>query len=55
MKTKKELKQLERKLDLINYYYPNRKKDCNYNDSLKEYQKNLFLYRLNNFIKHSSK
>ena len=51
MKTKEQLKQLQRKLDLINYYYPNRKKDCNYNSLLKEYQKNEFLYRLDNFIK----
>ena len=51
MKTKKELEQLKRKLDLINYYYPNRKEDCGYYELLKEYQKNEFLYRLDNFIK----
>ena len=51
MKTKKELEKLERKLDLINYYYPNRKKDFNYDALLKEYQKNQFLYRLDSFIK----
>jgi|11_taG_2_1085331.scaffolds.fasta_scaffold58862_2 hypothetical protein len=54
MKTKKELEQLKRKLDLINYYYPNRKKDCNYNALLKDYQKNEFLYRLDTFIKNQT-
>jgi hypothetical protein len=51
MKTKEQLKQLKRKLDLINYYYPNRKKHFNYDDLLKDYQKNEFLYRLDSFIK----
>tara|TARA_R110000851_G_scaffold11235_4_gene39637 strand:- start:1059 stop:1229 length:171 start_codon:yes stop_codon:yes gene_type:complete len=52
--TLKELKQLKRKLDLINYYYPNRKKHCNYDAILKEYQKNEFLYRLDSFIKNQT-
>jgi len=50
-----KLKTLERKLNLINYYYPNRKNDCDYDKLLKEYRKTQFLLRLDNFIKQSNK